>query len=54
MYRINDLYNGIKRNFFTTKREILLKMKHLTTSDVEKLFERVKEALEVSQHVFNY
>ena len=44
----------VKGNFFSSKNEILLKLRHLTLNDVEKVFKKVKEALEVSQHVFNY
>ena len=53
MYRINDIINGKNKNFYGCKQEILIKLKHLSTEDVEKVFEKVKEALEVSQHVFN-
>ena len=53
MYRIHQITTGKITNIFSVKKEILLKIKHLSTNDVEKLFEKVKEALEVSQHVFN-
>ena len=54
MYRINDnIIKGSTTNFYGAKKEILIKLKHLITEDVEKVFEKVKEALEVSQHVFN-
>ena len=52
MYRIHQIATGAKTlNFFSVKKEILLKIKRLSTNDVEKLFEKVKEALEASQHV---
>ena len=50
MYRINDNIM-LDKNFFSAKKEILMKIKHLTTDDVEKVFKKVKEALEVSQHM---
>ena len=46
LFRINDIINGKNVNFF-------IKVKHLATKDVEKIFSKVKEVLEVSQHVFN-
>ena len=47
MCRMDDICRGvINKNFFSSKKEIILKLKHLTTSDVEKVF---KKALEVSQ-----
>ena len=48
IYRINYLCEGKSANFFASKNEIILKLKHLATSDVEKVFRKVKEALEVS------
>ena len=53
MYRLNDIRKGSSKNFFGSKKEIRIKLKHLTTEDVQKVFKIVKEALEVSQHVFN-
>ena len=53
MYRINNILHGQNVNFFGTKKEIIIKIKHLATKEVEKIFSKVKEALEVSQHVFN-
>lgn len=51
MYRINDVSKGINKPLFSCKKEILLKTRCLSTNDVEKVFKKVKEALEVSQHV---
>ena len=45
MYRLNEIRNGNNKNFLGSKKEILIK---LTTEDVQKVFEIVKEALEVS------
>ena len=54
MYRIDDISKGRNKHFFATKNEILLKLRNLALNDVEKVFKKVKEALEVSQYVFNY
>ena len=46
MYRINEFASGRNMTtFFSSKREIMLKVKNLSTRDVEKLFEKVKEEL---------
>ena len=47
--RLDDLCNGEKKRFFSQRQEIKIKLKRLNTRDVEKLFKKVKEALEVSQ-----
>lgn len=53
MYRLNDIINGLNKSFFSSKLEISSKLKHIPTDDLEKVLEKVKEALEVSWHVFN-
>ena len=42
MYRINDICSN-KTRFFSAKREILLKVKHLRTNDVDEVFKKLKK-----------
>ena len=48
MYRLNDVKNGKVRNMFSSKNEIKLNKKKISTTDLENIFKKVKEALEVS------
>ena len=51
MRRLDNICKGLtlNLNLSSSKKEIQLKLKNLTLSDVDKLFKKVKEALEVSQ-----
>ena len=47
MYRMDDVSKGLNKPFFfSSKNEILLKLRHLTLNDVERCLKKVKEKME--------